>query len=163
MTASDAAVSNAEKSVARLMRAVLKDIPVAEGVGYSEALQELCNALEWFIIEVLTERHPHWERDEALDGVLPAVVRKTGPEEILLSGHSILISDQTVTPLHLRMQLDPTRDEVSWFECRIGQQVDGHLKRIPYDSYSNKQIIAAVDQPDVIEWSYKVTYGERRH
>ncbi|WP_425396734.1 hypothetical protein [Aeoliella sp.] len=129
-----------------------------------EALAQDQIGLSWFIPGVLREVHPEWKY-ESLDGVLPLVVRRTGPLEMELIGNAILITDQTVVPVHLQLQLDESAERIRWLECRLGENVDGQLKRVPYssDAWQVRRAMEAVRNLDAIDWFYAVGYGTKRH
>jgi hypothetical protein len=99
----------------------------------------------------------------SLDGIYPVLARKTGEGEMELFGQCILISDQTLTPLHLRLQVGPTEDEVSWLECRLGERGERGMVRTPYESQDRafKRLYALEGKADAIDWVYKVTFGRR--
>jgi hypothetical protein len=110
----------------------------------------------------LRKSHPEWE-NESLDGIYPEVARKTGVDEIEIIGLCIIISDQTLTPVHLRLQLDSIDDAVSWLDCRLGESTAGGMLRVSYSRsivYGSKLNVLA--RLDSIDWVYRVGYGERR-
>ena len=113
---------------------------------------------EFFLSSVLGEVHAEW-RHECLDGIYPQLFRKTANREIELIGMALFISDQTLTPLHLHLQLSPGYDCVSWIDLRLGECIDGKCRRDPYDN--SKGIQYLVDRLDSIDWYYQVGYGER--
>jgi hypothetical protein len=127
-------------------------------------------ALEYFLPEVLGELYKEWQ-GESLDGFYPRVFRKTGTNEIELFGLCILISDQTLAPIHLSMQLDLHKDEVSWLLLKIGEKLTGEpgetgkrgMKRLPYSCLekAKSRVYRLSGNPDQIDWVYKVTYGEK--
>lgn len=150
--------------MAQSLRLILERLPDQAQIDDSDEFRKVCNCLEWYIPAVIQELHPE---SVSLDGILPAAVRKTGPGEVLLVGHGILFPEQRseafgAVPFHLQLQLDLERDEVSWLECRLGEKVDGQMKRIPYGKETLKRLIAAAEHPDSIDWFYKVTFGENR-
>ena len=100
----------------------------------------MLSGLEFFIPQVLAEIHPEWKH-ESLDGFYPVVARKTGEGEAEIFGLCILISDQTTTPFHLRLQSSPSSDEVSWLECRLGEAGEHGMVRTPLATHL-KQLIA---------------------
>jgi hypothetical protein len=92
-----------------------------------------------------------------------SVARKIGEREIEIFGLCILMSDQTMTPIHLRLQLSPTTNEVSWLELRLGERGRRGMVRMPYSSEGAvyKRLHALNERGDRIEWVYKVTFGEK--
>lgn len=153
--------SSLEQNLSRSLRAILADLPDGARIPDSEQFREVTSGLEYLLPEVLREIHPEW-RHESLDGILPLVARKTREDEAEIVGMCILITDQTVTPLYLHLQIDPAADEVSWLECRLGERGKHGMMRTPYNQMSGKRFYALEGNADLIEWVYKVTFGERR-
>ncbi len=151
--------SAAESRLCRALRRLLASLPRQSAIRESEEFRDVLVSLEFFIPEVLREIHQDWE-DESLDGVLPAVARKLGNDEIEIVGHCILISDQTLTPFHLRLQLDPTEEAASWLECRLREAASSGMTRAPYKQ--DISLAKLLGRPDRMEWVYHVGYGERR-
>jgi hypothetical protein len=72
----------------------------------------------------------------------------------------ILLSDQTVTPLHLFLQVS-TGDHISWIQCRLGEFGEDGMIRTPYRSATSvtKRLFALEGRADLIDWAYKVTFA----
>jgi hypothetical protein len=154
--------SKAEEITCRTLRAILNRLPIEATIDDTQEFRDALIGLERFLPEVLGEIHPEWT-GESLDGVYPHVARKIGEREIELFGLCILMSDQTMTPIHLRLQLSPTTDEVSWLELRLGERGRRGIVRMPYSSEGTvyKRLHALNQSADGIEWVYKVTFGEK--
>jgi hypothetical protein len=156
-------ISKAETILCSGLRPILAALPARGTVDDSEELQSALSALEWFLPEVLSEIDSNWCDRESLDGIYPAVTRKTGDNEIEIVGMCCLISDQTLTPLHLQLQLDSTDDAVSWLECRLGESTPDGMLRIPYSQGTTYGFrLVAGNRLDSITWVYHCGYGERR-
>ncbi len=112
--------SRAEEVSSRLLGAILADVPVGADVPESEQFRNVLAGLERFVPDVIGELHSEW-RGESLDGIFPVVARKTAEAEVELYGVCVIIPDQSLTPLHLRLQLSPSRGKISWMECRQSQ------------------------------------------
>jgi hypothetical protein len=156
-------VSRVEENISRSLRAVLADLPAGASIGDSEQFRELLSGLEFFLPQqVLSEIYTEWTR-ESLDGILPCLARKTGEGEAEILGLCILISDQTVTPIHVQLQIAASTDEVSWLECRLGERGAHGMVRVPYDSSNalSKRLHALDGKHGRIDWVYKVTFGHR--
>jgi hypothetical protein len=155
--------SKAEQLVGRLLRGILAPLGDGANIPDSDDFQEALAGLMFFLPEVLAEIYREW-RYEGLDGIYPVLARKTGEGEVEIFGQSILISDQTLTPLHLHLQVAPTEDEVSWLECRLGERGERGMVRTPYESQDRafKRLYALEGRADAIDWVYKVTFGSRR-
>lgn len=155
-------ISKDESNVCKRLRPILASLPSHAAIDDSDDLRGAFSALEYFLPEVLGEIHPEW-MDESLDGIYPEVARKAGVDEIEIIGLCIIISDQTLTPLHLRLQLDSVDDAVSWLDCRLGESTADGMLRVPYSRsivYGSKLHVLA--RLDSIDWVYRVGYGERR-
>lgn len=156
--------SKTEEHISRLLHEILANLPNGASVADSVQFRDVLSGLEYFLPAVIKDRHPEWKY-ESLDGILPLVARKTGQGEVEIFGECILISDQTLTPLHLRLQVSETGDEVSWLELRLGQLGEHGMVREPYQSPTTaaKRVYSLSDgKADTIEWVYKVTFGVRR-
>jgi hypothetical protein len=154
----------AEQSISRSLRAILADLPDGATIEDSELFREVLSGLEFFLPQqVLSEIYAEWNH-ESLDGIVPLVARKTGNAEAEIFGLCILISDQTLTPVHVRLQVAAYRDEVSWLECRLGERGEHGIVRTPYESpgATTKRLHALAGRTERIDWLYKVTFGRRR-
>ena len=154
--------SRAEEHASRSLRTILARLPTGASIDGSEEIQSALGGLEFFLPAVLREVYAEWDR-ESLDGFYPLFARKTGEREVELLGFCILISDQTLTPIHLRLQLSPTADEVSWLELRLGDSGANGMVRLPYPTEHTiyKLLHALRARADTIAWVYEVTFGEK--
>lgn len=100
--------SQCEINICQSLRPILDSLPIGSAIPDSPEYRWALSALEWFIPEVFEEVNAK-PSDVCLDGILPAVSRKTGKDEIEIIGLCILITDQTVTPIHVCFQQQPTR------------------------------------------------------
>jgi hypothetical protein len=115
--------------------------------------------LELFLPAVLGEIHPEW-RAESFDGFLPILARKIGQREAEIFGPCTMISDQTWTPFHLKIQIATSNEEVSWVELKVGESGKGGMKRSSLSSVYNRFYLC--DQnPQQIDWAYEVSFGNR--
>lgn len=154
-------MSEIEQSLAATLQRLLDSLPVGAMIPDTEDLKSFLGGMEYFIPGMLRELHPEWNK-ESLDGILPAKALKVGPGEAEIVGECVLTTNQTKTPIHLRIQVDTIQSEISWLECRLGQQSTDGMKRIPYGKmWPMKGLLAIADQPDSIEWAYKVTFGQK--
>jgi hypothetical protein len=153
--------SSFEQNISRSLRAVLAHLPHGASIGDSEEFREVLSGLAYFLPDVLGEIYPEW--NESLDGILPMVARKTREGEADILGLCIILSDQTVTPLHVRLRATASYDEISWLECRLGERGNHGMVRTPYDSFGAvaKRLYALEGKPELIDWVYKVTFGQR--
>jgi hypothetical protein len=153
-------ISRAEECICKHLEPILASLPVSSSVYEAEGFTEVLLGLEWFIPEVLREIHAEW-KGESLDGIYPAVARKTADREIEIVGLCCLISDQTLTPLHLRLQLAGSGAAISSLECRLGENTANGMLRVPYTSDTGWGIARVLNRLDSIDWTYRVGYGDR--
>lgn len=151
-----------EELFSHSMKAVLRDLPEGAYIPDSEEFRSALSALEYLIPSIIGEIHPEM-LGQALDGMLPAISRKIADGEAEVLGHVCFISDQTLTPLHLRLQLSSRGDEISWLECRLGERTEQGMRRTPYGSPgATGRLLAMLDRRKAgIDWCYEVTFGER--
>ena len=154
--------SRAEMVTSASLRRVLAPVPIGGSIENEPDYQELLSALEAFISEILAQRYPHWQKWESLDGVYPALARKTANREAELGGVCILIEDQCWTPFHVRFGHSESRDEIEWMRCRVGAPGTGHggLLRIPHDKLPRRYAQQISDNPDDVDWVYTAGLGE---
>ena len=153
-------VTTDERRLCQSLRDVLAPLNAEEAIPQSEQFREVLSDLEYFVPSLLVELHPEWQ-SIALDGIVPLFARKTANNAAEILGHCILISDQTLTPIHLRMQIAETEDEISWLECRVGQR---GMQRVPYERMVEaSKVLYAMNSPiDEMDWVYRVVFGEPR-
>jgi len=156
--------SKAEQCVSRSLRTIFSDLPNGASISGFEQLQDLFGGLEFFLPQVLRTTYPEWEH-ESLDGFFPLIARKTGDAEAEIFGLCILISDQTLTPIHLQVQASNTTEEVSWLECKLGEQGEHGIVRTPWPSgNATERLVHALEgRADTIAWVYRVRSGRRRN
>src|SRR5688572_7313196 len=105
-------ISQTEQYLGRSLRTILAHLPEGGAIAHSEEFQKVLLGMEFFLPGVLQERYSEWNH-ESLDGICPLVARKTGKDEVEIFGQCILMSDQTLALLHVRLQVDPAKDELS--------------------------------------------------
>ena len=155
--------SIAEQLVCRSLRSALTTLSTGDDLVESEPYRQLLRSLEDFL-EVLAEVYQEWPKFESLDGVTPILARKRGEGQIEMFGVCILIGDQSVTPFHLHLQVAESSDEVDFLECRLGERGPSGMVRTPYSPMHvvTKRLLRLEGRADVIDWVYKVTFGQRR-
>jgi hypothetical protein len=156
-------VSIPEQRLSHSLRAILSDLPIGASIPDSEQYREVLTALPWFIPVVLGELYREWTF-QGLDDVVPVEARKTGEGEVEIFGVCCIICDQTLTPLHIHLQVAASSDEISWLECKLGEQGQDGMVRKPYYFLREmtKRLRRLDGKVDLIDWVYKVTFGERR-
>ena len=154
-------MSKAEQLTSRALRTMLGRAAVGDSIQQFAEFLEFLSGLEWLLPKVLEEIHPEWKW-ESLDGFQVFAAHRTWNQEAELTGYCILITDQTLTPFHLRLQIAPAVDEISWLELKLGERSPSGMVRLPYSAPPLRWTAALKDGIDTIDWVYKVTYGERR-
>jgi len=158
--------SKAEELLCRSLRTILAVLKDGESIGDSEVFQSVLAGLEFFLPQVL----PGIFADSGggiLDGFCPVVAKKTGEAEAEIIGLCILISDQTLAPIKMRMQLALNKDEVSWLECKFGEPGLHGIERTPY-AFLDKALHRMYEfcylegKSNMIEWVYEETVGRKR-
>lgn len=154
-------VSRAEENIGQYLRTALADIEIG-GFVEERCLTRELGGLDFFLPQVLREKYNFW-KSESLDGVCPIYVQKLAERQVEIVGICILITDQTVTPIHLRMEVSADADSIQWLECRLGEkQPNGGMARVKYTSaWPLNSLLAIKQDPDAIEWCFAITYGER--
>ncbi|WP_437875264.1 hypothetical protein [Sorangium sp. So ce513] len=122
---------------------------------------DICCSLELFIPGVLRLQYPEWEK-ESLDGIFVARATKTGSAAAELIGTCILISDQTVTPFLLDLNVSRKDDfhAVTAFQIMIGEPGSGPLgiSGPPCNSREAQRLLMSlIDRIDEVAWSYTLT------
>jgi hypothetical protein len=117
-------------------------------------LQLLLNELEWLVDPKMRERHAHW-RWESLDGVYAARVTVIDENAIEILGMCILIGDQTMTPIRIRLRLGADSSiEVSGQLGHAGDGAGG-ITRWPCGSMEASQTLDRLVQGVEVDWVYE--------
>jgi hypothetical protein len=148
--------SKAELYASRDLRAILEPLSAGASIEDSADFRDAQIALEFFLPSELGWQH------EAFDAFRFAIARKVGPDEAEFVGLALLISDQSWTPIHLRLRLAPGSDRIAAMDCRVGEPGDGRsgLLRIPYGSRSVDRFLCRLPvRVDSIQWVYRVVWS----
>jgi hypothetical protein len=127
----------------------------------SPELDEVLGDLECFLPSILAEVYSYW-KNESLDGIFLSEARKIDSCKAELAGACILMSDQSVTLLNIRLKVSACEEKIEWMECRLGKRGEetGEMECIPYARWRHKALALARDPIESIDWVYKVTFGE---
>lgn len=115
--------------------------------------------LELYIPRLFSHKYPEWEY-ESLDGFLLASARKIRPDTAEFAGLCILISDQTVTPILIRLTLNLSRDSLASYQVFLGEPGGDSLgiSRPPYGSlHAHKLLETIIARLNNICWSFAIT------
>lgn len=154
-------ISAPEQIVCERLAPLLREHQIGDSLGNVLPSRELMSALEFYLPEILREVHQEWQY-ESLDGMYPKIFRKTGEREAELLGLANFISDQTLTPVHFRLQLSPTYDRVAWIDLRLGEHTESGCRREPYGlAKVQGSMLHVYERFDSIDWHYHVGFGER--
>lgn len=148
--------SKAEEVASRALRVLLERLAYGSAIDDSDQFSNFQSALEHFIPAALRETYPWWEH-ESLDAFRFAVSRKLGPDEAEFIGLCLLISDQTWTPIHLRLRLAANENRLEQFLLFLGESGTGNggMVRMPYNSASDGKLVRSVEpRLQSIQWAY---------
>jgi hypothetical protein len=155
-----------EQRVAASLRTLLQGKRIGSDLLNDEhawnARRDFEASLEFYLPEVLAAIYREWER-ESLDGFYFTVGKRRGEFEAEFFGLCLIISDQTLTPIHVCLAIAADRDEVTWLACRLGERDGKDMVRIPYHlkNVGDKRVLALDGRADSIDWVYKAELGGR--
>lgn len=148
---------NLAAQLASELDCLMQGIPV--GARFSAPPSaDVCTSLELLLPRILRKCYPEWEK-ESLDGIFVARATKTGPGAAELIGTCILISDQTVTPFVVHLELSPPThsDALSAVRISLGEPGGGALgiSGPPCNSRDAQRLLASVvGRIKGVAWSY---------
>ena len=150
-----------EELAAQYLRLALRDVREGDQIPPSGALTQLHSTLELFLPLMMRESDPaHW-RLEAFDAFRFPVARKTGPCEAELRGAGLLLSDETWTPIELRLRAAADADSIAWASGRVGDRRVPAEQRPAATSDLGDLLASVSEQPGKIEWAYAAEYPGR--
>jgi hypothetical protein len=150
-----------ESQLASELGEMIRHVPVGGQFGVPPSAN-FCMSLELFIPQQLRSFYPEWDR-ESLDGIFVARAEKTGLLSAHLVGTCIIISDQTVTPFSIDLELSSA--SVSCFKIMLGEPGGGALgiSGPKCNSREAKQLFETlINRLGSIDWSYTMI-REHRH
>lgn len=166
------ALLDLENYVSRTIRAILADVPIGASLydvdmDQPALIKGLFRRFEFFLADVLGEVHREW-REESFDGFVPLFTRKVAEREAEMFGRCIIISNQLWAAFYLKIRIAPDNDEVSWLELGVGEK--GYfsvgkgrkveMKPLSTSEFYNR-LYAFQDNPEQMDWVYRVTFGDR--
>jgi hypothetical protein len=146
----------AERITCAALRRVLEPLPVGARIERSEDFRKFLGTLEHFLSAVLEATYPKDWRYESLDGLLVAHAFKTEALAAELTGMCYLITDQTLTPFHVRLRIAEATDEIEWGHCELGEQTEDGLRRFPSRFLRERMRALRALDVSAIAWAYEV-------
>jgi hypothetical protein len=150
--------SSLETIVVSELSALLENTSVGSALKV-EPSANLLSALERYIPQLLSREYPEWEY-ESLDGFLLSNAQKIGSETAEFSGLCILIDDQTVTSVFIRLALNANHNSIASYQVFLGESGGGHLgiSGPPYNSPKTHRLLDTIGaRLNNICWLYKIT------
>ncbi|MBC7783930.1 MAG: hypothetical protein H7144_08820 [Burkholderiales bacterium] len=152
-----------EQRISRAVRRSTMRINIGETFSDLHELNHIATGFEYFLPPLLAEKYPHWKH-ESFDGMFFLPIRKTGDLEAELYGMSILISDQTLTPIHMHLKCSDQPDKIDRMECRVGARGEGtgQMQRIPWAEWRHEPLAKLPPSYNEVDWVvYGIIYGAR--
>lgn len=109
-----------EELAAQYLRLALQGVREGEKIPESGAFVQLLSALELLLPLMMRNSDPNHWRLEAFDAFRFPVAQKTGPCEAEFRGEGLLLSNETWTPVHLRLRVAADTDAIAWASCQVG-------------------------------------------
>jgi hypothetical protein len=154
--------SRAESVASQSLQRLLEPLAVGDAVDPSdEKLEEVLSFLERFVAWLLRESG---ECDLGIDGILPLHASKSEGRELHVAGWAILIDNQRVTLIRVRVLHDPTGAEIEWMECRLAVfEPDGcAVASWPWSatgSVDRRLTLKLLAGGEDVPWAFGATYG----
>ena len=148
-----------EELAAQYLRLALRGVEEGNHIPDSAALQQLESALELFLPLMLRGSDAqHW-RLEAFDAFRFPEARKTGSCEAEFRGAGLLLSDETWTPVQVRLRAAADGDVIAWGSCRVGDRRVEQKQRPASRSPDLYSLLASVcEHPEKMDWAFSAEY-----
>jgi hypothetical protein len=148
-----------EELAAQYLRMSLRGVEEGSQIPNSEAVKQLQGALELFLPLMLRNADPNHWRLEAFDAFRFPVARKLGPCEAEFRGAGLLLSDETWTPVQVRLRAASDTDVIAWGSCQVGDRRVERTQRLPSKSPELDRLLASVcEHPDRMDWAFSAEY-----
>ena len=150
--------SSLEAIVASELSAILEKASVESAIKV-EPSAPFFYALELYIPQLLSRHYSEWE-EESLDGFFITNARKIESETAEFFGLCILISDQTLTPVFIRLTLTSSRNSIASYQVFLGEPGGGHLGisgPVCNSPHAQRLLETVTKRLDNICWSYAIT------
>lgn len=159
------ALTKAEYAASVSLRTLLGPLLSGSTIEDSDTLGEFKSALEIFLPSELAKSYAWW-RGESLDAFRFSVARKVGPDEAEFVGLGLLISDQSWTPLHLRLRVASQDERIDWLELKLGESGSGSggIVRTPDGAKHEAKVLHRLaTRLESIDWAYAIQRGTAQH
>ena len=96
---------------------------------------------------------------DAEDAFRVPVARKVGPLEAEFRGVGLLLSDETWTPVQVRLRAAHDTDTIAWGRCQAGDRLGSQTERLPFSSPGLGKLLASVcEHPERVDWAFSAEY-----
>ena len=143
------------RSIASNLSEMLQGLDVGAPLTWDPASQ-LSTHLQFFVTRLLQAHHREW-KSESLDAIFCSRACKTGDMAVRLVGTCVLITDQTVAPFMLDMELGFQSKIVASFDLLLGEPGGGKLGISGPPCNSSKAGLLLLNLPYRLEevcWTY---------
>jgi hypothetical protein len=148
-----------EELAAQYLRLALRGVGEGQDIPSSEAVTQLQSALELFLPLIMRGADPNHWRLEAFDAFRFPFATKTGPAEAEFRGAGLLLSDETWTPVRVRLRAADDSDTIAWGSCQVGDRRVERAQRPAADSPDLARLLTSVsEQPDNVAWAFSAEY-----
>jgi hypothetical protein len=148
-----------EELAAQYLRLALRGLDNGDQIPQSESRAQLESTLELFLPLMLRDADANHWRLEAFDAFRFPVARKTGPFEAELRGVGLLLSDETWTPVQVRLRAAGAGDTIAWGTCQVGDRLVSRMDRLRSGSPDLPKLLATVcEHPENIDWAFSAEY-----
>jgi hypothetical protein len=148
-----------EELAAQYLRLALRGVQEGDHIPEGGPRAQLQSAFELFLPLILRQADPsHW-RLEAFDAFRFPVARKTGPLEAEFCGGGLLLSDETWTPVQVRLRAAADSDTIAWARCQVGDRLVSRTERLASKSPDLGKMLASVcEHPEGVDWAFSAEY-----
>jgi hypothetical protein len=147
-----------EELAAQYLRLSLQGVQDGGHIPESQARLQLQSALELFLPLMLRDADPNHWRLEAFDAFQFPVARKTGPLEAEFRGLGLLLTDETWTPVQVRLRAGDA-GTIAWGSCQVGDRLVRRTERLRSDSPDLASLLVSVcEQPEKMSWEFSAEY-----
>ncbi|MEM7313441.1 MAG: hypothetical protein AAF497_09840 [Planctomycetota bacterium] len=139
-----------EKELSLILRETLSEVSIDESFLTTSQFDALPCSLDIFTSILWLEAYRGISY-ESLDGIFPEIATKTGERSAYVLGNAVWVSDQSVTPIELKLELSESAVSVAYFECKLSEE----------GSERNGKIRQVAGRQDRIDWRYHFGYDHR--